>query len=338
MNNSQDEIVSADDSGDINETVKKPLFDAEVLVCEDNGVNLEVICEHLVRLGIKTVAAENGELGLNKVKERLENNKKQFDLIFMDIHMPVMDGIEAANKIRELTDKIPIVALTANVMANDLYAYKKSGMEDCLGKPFSSNDLWQILLKYIKPVSSSHIAVESEKKEEDELLGKLKLSFVKNNKSRYAEFKEAFDNGDEKLAHRIIHTLKGNAGQIGKPKLRKAAEDVEHYLKTGELEIPADKMNILKYELEAVITELHPLLAEEKKHEITVPLSNEQKIMVFSKLKILLNDGNAECIGLLNDLRNIHGTEELVQLIEHYEFRRAGETLALIISSMNEEK
>jgi PAS domain S-box-containing protein len=125
----------------------KPFFDGEILLCEDNVMNQQVICEHLARVGLKTVVAENGKIGVEMVQSRKEKGKKQFDLIFMDMHMPVMDGLEAAAKIIELDTGVPMVAMTANIMSDDRELYKASGMTDCVGKPFSSQELWHCLVK-----------------------------------------------------------------------------------------------------------------------------------------------------------------------------------------------
>ena len=86
------------------------------------------------------------------VKDRIANDAEQFDLIFMDIHMPVMDGIEATTEILKLGIGVPIIAVTANVMKNDIILYSKSGMSDCLAKPFTSLELWRCLVKFIKPI------------------------------------------------------------------------------------------------------------------------------------------------------------------------------------------
>jgi len=131
---------------------EKPKFDGLVLVCEDNDMNQVVILEHLNRVGIRAVIADNGAIGVAMVEERQKKGEKPFDLIFMDIFMPEMDGIEAASKIIALNSESPIVAMTANIMASDLENYRKNGMSDCLGKPFTSQELWRVLSKYMKPL------------------------------------------------------------------------------------------------------------------------------------------------------------------------------------------
>ena len=137
---------------------EKPVFEGEVLLCEDNTMNQQVICEHLARVGLKTVVAENGRIGMEIVQRRIKESqdkssgKKQFDLIFMDIHMPEVDGLDAAAKISELGIGIPIIASTANILYNDKKIYRASGMNDCLNKPFTSQELWRCLLKYLTPV------------------------------------------------------------------------------------------------------------------------------------------------------------------------------------------
>jgi len=135
--------------------LKKPVFEGEVLICEDNEMNKFVISEHLSRVGLKTVIADNGKIGVDMVRKRIKKKEKQFDLIFMDMHMPVMDGFEASAEILKLNPDIPMVAMTANIMIDDVEIYKASGMHDCLGKPFTSQELWRCLLKYFKPLNES---------------------------------------------------------------------------------------------------------------------------------------------------------------------------------------
>jgi signal transduction histidine kinase/CheY-like chemotaxis protein len=117
--------------------IEKPFFDNFVLICEDNRMNQEVVCEHLSRGGIRTMVADNGKAGVDAVRKRVEDGKPPFDVIFMDRFMPVMDGIEAASKIMNLDTGTPIIAMTANIMAGEKEKYRKNGMPDCLGKPFT---------------------------------------------------------------------------------------------------------------------------------------------------------------------------------------------------------
>jgi CheY-like chemotaxis protein len=205
---------------------EKPQFDGLILVCDDNSMNQQVICEHLANVGLRTVVADNGRKGVEIVQERMERGEPPFDLILMDIFMPVMDGIEAASTISGLETGSPIAAVTANIMANELENYRKHGMPDYLGKPFTSQELWRLLLKYLKPVGSSAISVDEQSHKEDDLQKKLEIRFVKCNQNKYTEISEALSSGDIKLAHRLAHTLKGNAGQIGRWGLHDAASKV----------------------------------------------------------------------------------------------------------------
>jgi signal transduction histidine kinase/CheY-like chemotaxis protein len=247
--------------------LERPIFEGEVLICEDNFMKQEVIREHLTRVGLKTVIVENGLIGVELVKSRIRKGEKLFDLIFMDMNMPVMDGLEAAVEIVKLDNKIPIVALTANIMTEDMETYKAHGIADCVGKPFTSQELWRCLLKYLTPVKSSELQKEILKKEESssdmEFQKSLEKYFIKANINKYEEICKLIDSGDIKTAYKLVHALKGNAGQIGKNRLQSAAAGVEHQLADGVNTASPEQMDSLKNELDAVITEFLPLLNED---------------------------------------------------------------------------
>lgn len=105
------------------------LGDKSVLIVEDNDINRLVISEAIEALGTTPTQAENGAEGFNQFK------KKQFDIVLMDIQMPVLDGIEACKLMKKDNSKIPVVALTANVMADDKAIYTASGFDAVLEKP-----------------------------------------------------------------------------------------------------------------------------------------------------------------------------------------------------------
>jgi len=262
--------------------VEKPNFEGLVLVCDDNFMNQQVICEHLGNVGLKHEIAENGKVGVDKVLERIYKGEKPYDLILMDIFMPVMDGIEAAKKINALNTGTPIVAVTANVMAGELERYKEHGMPDSLGKPFTSQELWRTLLRHLKPVASVMIDKEEHEQETTEIQKELKTIFAENYQTKYDEIVAAVEANDLKLAHRLVHSLKSNAGQIGKIALQTIAISLEAILAKGEIP-QVEIMNLLEKELNAVLAELRPLLNEprtvkkapveetmEKKHNILI--------------------------------------------------------------------
>ena len=304
--------------------LEKPNFSdgCLILVCDDNITNQQVICEHLKHIGIKAAIAENGKIGVGMVKERMLNGEKPFDLILMDIFMPIMDGIEATGEIAALNTGTPIVAMTANVMISELENYRKHGMLDCIGKPFTAQELWRILLKYLTPINSATVGKDNN----NELQRKLQINFVKSNQTLYAEITNAIKTGDIKLAHRLMHSLKGNAGMIGKTELQSIAEDIEASLKNGEILIAEDKMNLLKIELTSALEELKPLLG--------VSFAKKPDYATFEKIKSMLENINPEVVNLLDDIRAIPGTEELARQIENYDFETAAKTLDELFSKV----
>jgi len=305
--------------------VDKPNFDGLVLICEDNPMNQQVITEHLARVGLRAVIAENGKIGAEKVQERIDSGQEPFDLIFMDIFMPVMDGVEAAIKITGFETGTPIVAMTANVMTGELENYKMNGMSDYIGKPFTTQELWRCLLKYITPVSFDLNDEAAEARDNDVLQKKLRAKFVKDNKSKYTDITEAITAKDIILAHRLAHTLKGTAGMIGMTALQNAAAEIESLLKDGT--IPGTKnMQTLETELNSAIEELEPSIIE-------IPAqaaSAQQTRALFEKLKPMFENINPECANLLGEIRAVPGAEELARQIENYDFESAARTLAII--------
>jgi len=236
--------------------IDKPMFEGDILICEDNFMKQEVIREHLVNVGLKTELAENGLVGIEMIKNRINKGEKLYDLIFMDMHMPVMDGLEAAVEIAKMDVKIPIVALTANIMIDDLDMYKSHGIIDCVSKPFTSQELWRCLLKHLQPVNKP----DSQNETGSEIKESLEKYFVKTNINKFEEICKCMEEGDIKQAHRLVYTLKGNAGQVGRNRLQSAAAAVEHQLADGTNSVTSDQMTMLKNELQSVLTEFQSII------------------------------------------------------------------------------
>jgi len=236
--------------------VDMPVFNGEILLCEDNLMNQQVVYDHLERVGLKTTLAENGKIGVEMVQDRIDRGEKQFDLIFMDIHMPVMDGLEASEKITALDDKIPIVAITANLMSHDMEIYRKSGIKEGIGKPFTSHELWCCLMKYFIPVNRRLVNGIQTAEEKEKLQRWLVEKFNEVDKNKFKEIINAINAGDINQAHRHAHILKTHAAMLGKTSLEKAAEIVERNLKNGESRVNPQQLETLKTELIKVLEEL----------------------------------------------------------------------------------
>jgi CheY-like chemotaxis protein len=119
-----------------------------ILVAEDNKINFFVANKFLVGWGVKVTHAENGRIALDILE------KDDFDLILMDLHMPVMDGVEATRVIRNSDDPrikdIPVVALTAAIMSENHDKIENLSINDYVLKPFKPRDLFDKILKNIR--------------------------------------------------------------------------------------------------------------------------------------------------------------------------------------------
>jgi len=334
------DTMEESDSGEkyISENSVKPMFEGEILVCEDNSMNQQVITEHLSRIGLKTIIANDGKEGVDLVAERNASEAKQFDLILMDIHMPVMDGIEAAENIKMIDSNIPIVAMTANVMKNDRDNYKKAGMVDFLGKPFISHELWQCLRKYIEPVSVLREDTSERVYADDELRRKLINTFVTNNIEKYAEIKRSLELNEIKLAHRLAHTLKGNAAQLGKTHLKKAAEDVENSLTGGKDNTTPSLMKTLETELSAVLAELSLQVQKNTTSIDSIEKADkESSLKILAKLERKLRDSDFDCVSLVGEVYKIDDSIALIDKIESLDFEHALEELLMLREKIENE-
>ena len=130
------------------EMQKNEFIGKRLLLVEDVLINQEIVLAHLEDSGIKIDCAENGEIAYELVKE----NPLAYDLILMDLQMPVMNGYEATRKIRvtkNVPKDLPIIALTANVFVTDIEACIAAGINDHLGKPLDFSKLLKILRYYL---------------------------------------------------------------------------------------------------------------------------------------------------------------------------------------------
>ena len=143
---------------------------ASVLLAEDNDINALLARTVLEKSGMKVVHARNGAEAIARARESLSRSPDQgFDLVLMDIHMPDMDGVEAAREIRALypeaaapgAGRPPIIALTADAFAEDRACYLAAGLDDYLAKPFEKGELAAVLARWQTPDGETKQAHES---------------------------------------------------------------------------------------------------------------------------------------------------------------------------------
>ncbi len=234
-----------------------PIAGARILLVEDNELNQEVATELLRSAGLIVDVAVNGAIAVERVQQA------NYALVFMDMQMPVMDGLSATREIRKLpsSSELPIVAMTANAMAGDRDRCLEAGMNDHLAKPIDPDQLSRTLIKWIKPLSATAAMVTARKSVSkvettlpalapiagldmklglhhalgrQALYGSLLRKFVLGQQEFPTQLAAALAQSDWQTAERLAHTLKGLCAQIGASGLRGEAERLETAIRQRE--------------------------------------------------------------------------------------------------------
>ena len=232
---------------------QQDLGSARILIVEDNPTNQRVASELLARLGHRAECAENGEDALVKMAAG------GFDLVLMDMQMPVMDGLEATRRLRSTgyTD-VPIIGLTANAFVSDRETCLAAGMNDFLPKPATKNKLQAVLQTWLRKIPGQlaeaapvptpeaaapeprEVLLDAEQtaslREElgDEIMESLFESFWRDARSIVETVAGAGAEGDEAVVIRGLHTLKGIAQTVGFAAIAKAATEAKRRYEAGE--------------------------------------------------------------------------------------------------------
>ncbi len=251
-----------------------------VLVAEDNPTGQLVASSMLEKMGCRADIASNGQEAVQMF------GQKEYDLIFMDWHMPVMDGSEATQKIRELNRtgrRVPIIAFTAGVQAAERETFLKAGVDDFLVKPATRKTLEAVLRRWAvgrtaaiaPPVVADNSAAASAEaastaaplfNEEEalgyvdgdrELLGQLAVSFCEHAPVLLQNLKDATVSRDLRAATIAAHTLKGSARMFAAADTVAAALATEQAGKAGDW----PKLEAASQHLEVELLRLLPELA-----------------------------------------------------------------------------
>jgi CheY-like chemotaxis protein len=241
----------------------------KVLLAEDNPVNQKLVVTLLTKRGHQATVASDGKQALEMVKSQ------EFDLVLMDVQMPVMDGIEATAAIRHWEEssgrRVPIIALTAHAMKGDREKFLGAGMDDYLAKPIDPRTMFRVIEERAGPSPTANGASASRPVEEGsntwrrllaklegdrQLLDELVGTFVDDSLDKLAQMAQALNKGDAGELAALAHSLRGAAGFLDEGGLTLAAQEIETLAKAGHTEEARSILPRLEHQLQLLARDL----------------------------------------------------------------------------------
>jgi PAS domain S-box-containing protein len=233
-----------------------------ILVAEDNATNQKVAVGILKKLGYRADAVANGLEAVRQI-ERIP-----YDLIFMDVQMPEMDGLEATQAIRGMSNgkNIPIIAMTAAALQHDRDACISAGMNDYVAKPIQPLDIAEKIFRWLDAAQSHGAAAAGQAGPGDEaavfdkddlirrlmgdenLLRSILAGFIKGMPKYLAAIRDGLAQQDAEALRRSAHTLKGSAANVGAHALSAVAQQIEQAGAAGDFAAAAARMDMLDHQ------------------------------------------------------------------------------------------
>ena len=333
---------------------KGGLANCRLLVVDDNEINLDVAEEILSGLGVTVSRAEHGRAALAKLAEQ------SFDAVLMDVHMPVMDGYEAARTIRQQAQwqTLPIIALTASAMASDREKALAAGMNDFVPKPIQPQTLLTVLLKWLRPEAEAAAAqappapaVEESPADLPVLDSQQILNNLGGNDRFYRSLLEKFRQNhaialesmgkalaarDTRALQLGAHSLKGVAGTIGAYRLQAAARRMEAASRAGDWQEIAVGCEAISENLFAVVAAIEERLGSAAGVAADPGAGRErpQAGPLFARLYECLAAYDPEALSLIEEIGGQCGLmaepgelAQLRQLTEEFNFAQAAALL-----------
>ena len=333
--------------------------DLHVLLVEDNEINRELASQLLREAGITVSVAENGHEAVEKV------TTESFDGVLMDIQMPEMDGYQAARVIRSRPElaALPIIAMTANAMAADRAKALAAGMNEHVPKPIDPGELYTAIRRWFKPRAQvfnpsptpappAGTTFRADAKALPEhldgidvvdgirrvagnrnLYRNLLLKFRQSQARSVEDIREALAAGDHERAHRIAHTIRGVAGNIGAKELQAAAVAVDAALRDSDPARWETGLPALEAALRRVVSSIEGFAETESKtsaSEAVASLDLDAVVPKLAELESLLKNDDFDARRVIEELlphfrrsRHAGKFEMLTRKVAGYDFEAA---------------
>jgi PAS domain S-box-containing protein len=307
---------------------------SNILLVEDNEINQLVATELLAEGNVTVEVANNGKEALDMILAR----PTHWDVVLMDMQMPVMDGVTATIEVRKTisAEQLPIVAMTANAMVQDKEKCMAAGMQDFVTKPIDPDVLWETLLRVIRskaaslesaaltkisqmvsdstvPVAVEQFVLPSGIQGLDSALGLRRVSgkivlyetilrkYIAGQATVVDELRTAVENQDFELAKRLAHTTKGVSGNIGATGVQGIAAEIEAGLGEGVDSVAIlDKLTVLQSALAPLLQSLAACLPQDTK-AVAVTIDTEKLAELRAQLTDFLKADDSQAADLFEE-------------------------------------
>ncbi|MBF0096393.1 MAG: response regulator [Magnetococcales bacterium] len=341
---------------------------AQVLLVEDNEFNQQVARELLELVGVEVQTANNGLEGVEMVLQH------RYDVVIMDLQMPVLDGYEATHRIRSYPEysALPVIAMTANAMAGERERYLAAGMNDYVTKPVDMNQLFSALARVLPSERTCHVAVEVSPAPVEEVISlpeivgidqrfalnklggnrrlyrKLLLKFYESQANTATELRQSLAQGQQDVARRMVHTLKGLAGNVGARELQSLSERLEQLILAGAGEALLAGLDHFETVLTELLKRMGAALVAEVVPQVTVAAEEAEVGELRSLLEELaepLRAGKPKpCQAVLERMRSKAWPGEYGQRVaaietctKKFQFKEAVKVMEALLESLPRE-
>jgi len=335
------------------------LYHGNILLVEDNEINQQVATELLEGYGFTVEVAGNGLEALKKIKG--SGIPSSYDLVLMDLQMPVMGGRPATVEVRKLEayHKLPIIAMTADAMVSVKEECLNAGMNDFISKPINPHSMLQTIEKWLgREAVTDGAALPADNKASEiqamegidiqdglsrlggnrELYHDLLFQFLGNQTDFVKEVQTKFSSGDYEGGRRMVHSLKGVSGNLGMVQLHDLCVKLEKNIQTGSSIDFIKPFKPLSAELEKILESIRKNTPQ--KRTVLRELIPSKMITELAILEGLLTDHDPESIKVLDEIGMIKGLEKpilkLKKALAAYDFDEGHKLLAQLKSKVNE--